>query len=806
MPTTDIERLVVQLSADFKKFENALNRQTNQANKQFRAIEKRAIDMSRNLENSFSSLGANVAKAFALIGGAKGLQELADSAIKIENAMKVAGLSGDALTKTLDQLYGVALKNHIPIEALAQLYSRVSLQQKELGVSSQQLVGFTDLVGKALRVSGTDATEAAGPMLQLAQALGSGTVHAEEFNSIIEGMPALAQAAAKGIKQANGSVAELKNLVNNGKLSSRALFDGIVAGASDLDTKLAGTQTTIGQAFGDLQTSLTRAVGDFSKASGAGNAAIDVIEKAVIRINELNFNQLAQNIKDVITWLDNLGKAYDSLLSGASESGGSFYEKLQSLSKSINGGKPLIDTTGTAFTNQSIDVNQLGREYDERQKHADEERLKALQDQLDKAQELQKAMGLPLNNDANLETIRQIDELRDKTNAAKDAVVSMKEAAKAAGGVQGPPDLRKFQRSEGFKDELPPSPSVDINDKKYATTGTKTPKDRSGGADAKAYDRETRQVRERTAVLNAQTEAQSKLNPYVNDYGYAAEKAATAQELLAAAQRTGNAAGKELTDVNQLLSGDFSKLTPAARAQAEAMLALAEASGYATQKSNQLNDSQDKLRQKMEDWRATSKDASQGFIKDLIDGKSAVEALGGALEKIGDKLLDSAFDSLFGTSGTNNWFSKLWSSIGLKDGGPVKLAGGGSVRGPGGPRDDKIPAMLSDGEYVVNAAATKKNRALLEAINSGHVLRRADGGMIGAPSLPKPARIAAAASSQAGPSFTYAPVIDARGADAAAVARLEQAQIRANQDFEARTIKTIRAANKAGVKLGKFKT
>jgi tape measure domain-containing protein len=803
MATTDIERLVVQLSADFKKFENALNRQTNQANKQFRAIEKRAVEMNKNLENSFSSLGTNVAKAFALIGGAKGLQELADSAIKIENAMKVAGLSGDSLTKTLDQLYGVALKNHIPIEALAQLYSRVSLQQKELGASSQQLVGFTDLVGKALRVSGTSATEAAGPMLQLAQALGSGTVHAEEFNSIIEGMPALAQAAAKGIKQANGSVAELKNLVNNGKISSRALFDGIIAGASDLDTKLAGTQTTIGQAFTDLQTSLTRAVGKFNDASGAGKEAIAVIEGAVTRINQLNFNELAQNIQDVITWLNNLGKAYNNLLSGVSESGDSLHQRLQNLSKSINGGKPLLDL-GPAFSNQPIDVEKLGREYDERQKHADGERVKALQDQLDTANELQRAIGRPLNNDANLEIVRQMDAIRDKTSAAKDEVVSLQEAARSTAGPQGPPDLRKFQKSEGFKDELPLSQPIDITDKKYATTPTKTPKEKSGGADAKAYDREVRQVRERTAVLNAQTEAQSKLNPYINDYGYAAEKAATAQELLSAAQRAGLAAGKELTDVNQLLSGDFSKLTPAARAQAEAMLALAEANGYATQKSNQLNESQDKLRQKMEDWRATSKDASEGFIKDLIDGKSAVEALGGALEKIGDKLLDSAFDSLFGTSGTNNWFSKLWSSIGLKDGGPVKLAGGGSVRGPGGPRDDKIPAMLSDGEYVVNAAATKKNRALLEAINSGRVLRRADGGMVSAPSLPNPARIASAASAQAGPSFTYAPVIDARGADAAAVARLEQAQIRANQDFEAKTISAIRKANKAGVKMGKF--
>jgi tape measure domain-containing protein len=804
MATQDLEKLVVQLSADFKKFENALNRQTNQANKQFKAIEKRAVEMNKNLSNSFSVLGSNVAKAFALIGGAKGLQELSDSAVRIENAMKVAGLSGDDLTKTLDQLYGVALKNHIPIEALAQLYSRVSLQQKELGASSQQLVMFSDNVGKALRVSGTSAQEAEGSLLQLSQALGSGTVHAEEFNSIIEGMPAFAQAAAKGIKQANGSVAELKKLVVNGDLSSRALFDGFIAGASDLDTKLAGTQTTIGQAFGDLQTSLTRAVGEFSKTSGAGKAAVDVIETAVTKINQLDFKQLTEEIKGVITWLNNLGTAYDNLLSGASNSGESLRQKFDDFAKSINGGKPMINF-GPAFSSDKIDVEQLGRERDQRQKQADSDRLKALQDQLDKANKFQQAMGLPLNNDGNIEIIRQMDAIRDKTSAAKDEVVSLQDAAKATAGPQGPADLRKFQKPEGFKDELPLSPPIDIADKKYATTGTRTAKGKSGGADAKAYDREVRQITERTNVLNAQTAAQEKLNPYINDYGYAAEKAATAQELLAASQRTGNAAGKELTDVNQLLSGDFSRLTPEARAQAEAMLALAEANGYATQKNNQLNDAQDKLKQTMEDWRATSKDASEGFVKDLIQGKSAVEALGGALEKIGDKLLDNAFNSLFGSSGTNNWFSSLWSSLGLKDGGPVKLAGGGSVRGPGGPRDDNIPAMLSDGEFVINAAATKKNRALLEAINNGRVLRRADGGMVSAPGLPSPSRIASATRSGAANYFTYAPTIDARGADAAAVARLEQAQIKANQDFEARTVKAIRDANKAGVKLGKFR-
>jgi hypothetical protein len=51
--------------------------------------------------------------------------------------------------------------------------------------------------------------------------------------------------------------------------------------------------------------------------------------------------------------------------------------------------------------------------------------------------------------------------------------------------------------------------------------------------------------------------------------------------------------------------------------------------------------------------------------------------------------------------------------------GPKGYYNGGLVFGQGGPRQDRIPAYLSNGEYVINAAATAKNLELLKAINSG---------------------------------------------------------------------------------------
>jgi len=67
------------------------------------------------------------------------------------------------------------------------------------------------------------------------------------------------------------------------------------------------------------------------------------------------------------------------------------------------------------------------------------------------------------------------------------------------------------------------------------------------------------------------------------------------------------------------------------------------------------------------------------------------------------------------------------------------LAGGGPVSGPGGPRDDLIPAItsggnflrLSNGEYVMPADKTAQFYPMLEAMRKGQVPGFAEGGLIG---------------------------------------------------------------------------
>lgn len=60
------------------------------------------------------------------------------------------------------------------------------------------------------------------------------------------------------------------------------------------------------------------------------------------------------------------------------------------------------------------------------------------------------------------------------------------------------------------------------------------------------------------------------------------------------------------------------------------------------------------------------------------------------------------------------------------------MASGGWVNGPGGPRDDKVPARLSNGEFVVQAKAARDWGPVLEMINRGaEPSRFAQGGWAG---------------------------------------------------------------------------
>ncbi|MGO4666575.1 tape measure protein [Bosea sp. 2RAB26] len=278
--SVDAEKLSLLLEVSAQRFENQLKRANAQASRVFKSLEDRASQMESKVGASFAALGRRVAGALGGIAAGLGLNELrktADEYTRIVNTLKVAGVKDTA--GTLDQLFASAQRNAVPLEALAQLYGRVSQAQTTLKATSGDLLGLTDIVAQSLRVSGTSATEASGALLQLGQSLSGGKVQAEEYNSLLDGMYPLLQAAAAGLKEAGGDVSKLTALVKDGKVSSEAFFRAIQAGAPLLEDKLAGATLTTAQAMTKLQNELTLAVGEFDKAVGVTPALASGLDK-----------------------------------------------------------------------------------------------------------------------------------------------------------------------------------------------------------------------------------------------------------------------------------------------------------------------------------------------------------------------------------------------------------------------------------------------------------------------------------------------------------------------------------------------
>lgn len=218
---------------------------------------------ARAANKGIALLTAGIA-GIAAIGVARQVIGLANSYAQLSNKVKVAvGEQGD-LNGTIDELFAIADRTRGPVDALVQLYQRGSLAANELGASQQDLLEFTETVGTALALQGGAASEASGALLQLSQSLGSGIVRAEEFNSILEGAFPIARAAAKGIDEAGGSVAKLRQLVIEGKISSDVFFKGILSQGEDLKRQFANIAPTVDQA-------MTRIKNAFIQAAGSGN-------------------------------------------------------------------------------------------------------------------------------------------------------------------------------------------------------------------------------------------------------------------------------------------------------------------------------------------------------------------------------------------------------------------------------------------------------------------------------------------------------------------------------------------------------
>lgn len=256
-------------------------------NIQIHISETGARTVSKNIEgigtsaktssNAIEFLKGAMAGAFAA-GALGALVKYANSWQSISTQIKLATKSQEEAAAVQEKLVSLAKRTGSDLESTVGLYTNIARAAGEMGKSQNELIKFTENMNKVLSYSNVSASDAKNALTQLGQALGGGTIRAQEFNSILSATPAVMQVVAKNITGVDGSIAKLREKMNAGQLSAKEFFEAFQKGGKDIDDAFSKTPNTIGNAISRLNTNLTEFIGKITESSGILTAMANAID------------------------------------------------------------------------------------------------------------------------------------------------------------------------------------------------------------------------------------------------------------------------------------------------------------------------------------------------------------------------------------------------------------------------------------------------------------------------------------------------------------------------------------------------
>lgn len=214
-----------------------------------------------SMNGKLDKAGKSLVAAFsvtALAGAVRGIGNAADSYNLMNARLKLATGSQQEFNTASSELRRIADATQTPLESMVTLYGRISRPLKEAGRSQADIIKVTEAVAQSFRISGATAEEAQNGVVQFAQALGSGALRGDEFNSVAEQAPRLMQALAAGIGVPVGA---LKEMASQGLLTAEVVTNALTGQLEVLRAEAKTLPATVGGAMTELSDKWNEAIG-----------------------------------------------------------------------------------------------------------------------------------------------------------------------------------------------------------------------------------------------------------------------------------------------------------------------------------------------------------------------------------------------------------------------------------------------------------------------------------------------------------------------------------------------------------------
>ena len=256
-----------------------------------------------NLRGGFIALGAVIATL--------GIRDLtsrfiktADSVTNMQSKLNLATNSIMEFAKAEEELFKISQQTRTGLLDNAELYQRISLSTKELGLSQKTVLRLTESINKSLIISGTTADGASTLITQLGQAFSSNfQAVSQELNTLKDQAPSLYQTLLAGMDVTG---AKFKKMAEDGKLSSELIINAIKKQEKATDADFVKMTKTVSQAQTQISNSMIILTGDIDESLGITKNLSSAFTSLSASISEITKDDI-EDIKEIAKSLTLIG-------------------------------------------------------------------------------------------------------------------------------------------------------------------------------------------------------------------------------------------------------------------------------------------------------------------------------------------------------------------------------------------------------------------------------------------------------------------------------------------------------------------
>lgn len=245
---------------------------------------KKAAAATRETQRSLADLNSQLATVRSSAAGLAGawagafathqLIQFADTWNQLNGRLRLASSSSEDYVQSQRVLMEISQRTGTSLEANSNLYSRIAQSLRDAGYASADVAKVTETVATSLKLSGASTEEASSVITQLSQALGSGVLRGEEFNSIMENGGRLAKLLADGL---GTTVGGLRNMANNGELTTNKIVP-LLTNVEILRKEFDTLPASISGSAQKVQNAFLAWVGGANDAVGASSTLSGVLD------------------------------------------------------------------------------------------------------------------------------------------------------------------------------------------------------------------------------------------------------------------------------------------------------------------------------------------------------------------------------------------------------------------------------------------------------------------------------------------------------------------------------------------------